>query len=407
MGWLLLGLALGAAGAWLARGRELRAALSAADARRAGEQAALQSSYMALARATLDDYRARTQGDLERRQLAVKEVVTPVRESLGRLDDRLAELERARVGAYAELREQVRALADGQTLLRREATNLARALRAPAVRGRWGELQLRRVVEMAGMEARCDFVEQETLAGEAGPRRPDLVVKLPGGRQVVVDAKAPLAAYLDAADAPTEEIRQARLKDHARAVRDHMASLARKAYWEDLQPSPEFTVMFLPGESFFSAALEQDPDLIEVGLAHNVILATPTTLVALLRAVAYGWRQDAAAENVREVSELGRELHERLCGLSGHVASLGQELAGAVEAYNRAVGAFESRVLVSARRLGELGAARVGHELEAVEPLEAWPRRVELPPAPAAGREAAGAPGEASPLAPEQPAQPT
>jgi DNA recombination protein RmuC len=377
MGRLLLGLALGAACAWFVRGREVRAALSAAEARRTGEQAALQGSFMSLARGALDEYRLRSEGDTERGHVALSAAVSPVRDTLVRLEGRLAELERARVGAYTELREQVRALSDGQALLRREAANLSRALRAPAVRGRWGEMQLRRVVEMAGMQERCDFVEQLSVEGEAGRLRPDMVVKLPGGKQVVVDAKAPLAAYLDAADAPTDELRRSLLKDHARAVRDHMAALSRKAYWEDLAPAPEFVVMFLPGESFFSAALEQDPDLIETGIAQNVILATPTTLVALLRAVAYGWRQERVAENAQAVSELGRELHERLCSLGGHVSTLGHELQGAVDAFNRAVGALESRVLVSARRFRDLGATRLGLDLAELAPLQVSPRSLE------------------------------
>ncbi len=372
--WLLLGLLLGATGAWFARGRELRAALDAASARRTGEQATMESSFLQLARSALDEQRARAEGDLDRRQASVAEVVGPVRDSLSRLEGRLGELERARIGAYSELREQVRALGEAQGQLRSEAANLVKALRAPQVRGRWGELQLRRVVELAGMQDRCDFVEQPVLQRADGRSRPDLVVKLPGGRQVVVDAKAPLAAYLDALEAGSEDVRRARLADHARQIREHVFALSRKAYWEGLDPAPEFVILFLPGESFFSAALEADPGLIEAGASRDVVLATPTTLIALLRAVAYGWRQEAVAENAREVSALGRELHDRLGTLSGHVSRLGKQLGGAVEAYNRAVGALESRVLVSARRFSTLGASRPETEIPVVEALEIAPR---------------------------------
>ncbi|HTP24671.1 MAG TPA: DNA recombination protein RmuC [Anaeromyxobacteraceae bacterium] len=379
MSWFLLGLALGAAAAWVARGRELRAALASADMKRASDQALLERSLRELAAAALDEQRLRTEGELHRHRAAVSLVVAPVRESMDRLDSRLSELERARVGAYAELREQVRALSEAQAQLRREATHLAQALRAPTVRGRWGELQLRRVVEMAGMVDRCDFVEQATIDVEGERLRPDLVVKLPGGKQIAIDAKAPLAAYLEAVEAPTEEIRRARLRDHARCVREHVLALSRKAYWEGLAPAPEFVVLFLPGESFFSAALEEDPALIEAGAAKNVVLATPTTLIALLRTVAHGWQQQAIAENARAVCALGRELHERLGTLGTHFAKLGRELASAVDAYNRAIGALESRVLVSARRFRELGAAKQGVDLEPLEPLQKVPGVAQSP----------------------------
>ena len=377
MAWLLLGLALGALGAWFARGRELRAALSAADARRESERAALERSFLQLAREALGEQSVRAETDLERRAAAVSSLVLPVRDSLDRLEARIGELERVRAGAYAELREQVRALNAAQGELRGEAAKLVTALRAPSVRGRWGELQLRRVVELAGMQRHCDFAEQVSVGTDAGRLRPDLIVKLPGGKQVVVDAKAPLAAYLDALDAPDDDSRRARLADHARQVRAHVAALSRKGYWDAIQPAPEFVVLFLPGESFFSAALEHDPGLLEAGIASNVVLATPTTLIALLRSVAYGWRQEAVAENARAVAGLGRELHDRLATLGGHFSTLGRRLSGAVEAYNRAVGALESRVLVSARRFRDLGAARSDAELPLVEPIEQEPRALD------------------------------
>jgi DNA recombination protein RmuC len=329
--WVLLGLAIGAAAAWLLR-------------------------------------------DLSRRQAAVADLVAPVRDGLARLDARLLELDRARSASQGELREQVRALGEAHAQLRDEAARLGQALRNPVARGRWGEVQLRRVVELAGMSAHCDFAEQVTSPD--GRLRPDLVVRLPGGRQVVVDAKAPLAAYLEATDACDEAARRAKLAEHARRVREHVVALSRKAYWEQFRPAPEFVVLFLPGESFFAAALEQDPALLEAGAERNVVLATPTTLIALLRAVASGWRQEAIAENARQVSELGRELHHRLATTGEHLARMGRALGQAVEAYNRGIGTLESRVLVSARRLAELGAA-TGEPLAPLEPVEASPRELQ------------------------------
>jgi DNA recombination protein RmuC len=322
--------------------------------------------------------------DLARRQSAVAELVRPVHDGLARLDARLGDLERARAASQGELREQVRALGEAQAQLRLETARLSQALRNPAARGRWGEVQLRRVVELAGMSAHCDFAEQATSAD--GRQRPDLVVRLPGGRQVVVDAKAPLSAYLDAMHAADETTRRARLADHARSVRGHVAALSRKAYWEQFRPAPELVVLFLPGESFFAAALDEDPSLLEAAAERNVVLATPATLIALLRAIAYGWRQEAVAENARQVSELGRELHRRLATASEHLARMGRALGQAVDAYNRGVGAIESRVLVAARRFEELGAAPEG-TLPRLEPLETAPRVAETAPSSAAAEQ--------------------
>ena len=334
-------------------------------------------SFLQLARASLEKYQESARGELEKRQLAIQELVAPVKESLQKFDVKLGDLEKGRVEAYATLSQQVRSLAETQRELKTEAASLVKALRAPQVRGRWGEVQLRRVVELAGMVNYCDFTEQESVSTEQGRLRPDLVVHLPGGKSVVVDAKAPLSAYLDAVEAQDETLRRQKLADHARQVRDHVAALSRKAYWDQFQPTPEFVVLFLPGETFYSAALEQDPSLLEAGASKNVVIATPTTLIALLKAVAYGWKQETVAENAREVSDLGRELHKRLSDMGGHLARVGRALGASVEAYNAAVGSIESRVLVSARRFKDLAAAGEGEVIEPIEPVEHVPRRLQ------------------------------
>jgi DNA recombination protein RmuC len=286
-----------------------------------------------------------------------------------------SDLEKARVAAYADLNTQLKGLVETHLpRLHAETASLVKALRQPTVRGRWGEMQLKRVVEMAGMLDHCDFFEQESRSTEDGRLRPDLLVRLPGGKTIVVDAKAPLAAYLSAAEAQDEAAQATFLAEHARQVRDHMAALGRKAYWEQFDPSPEFVVLFLPGEMFFSAALQQDPALIEFGVNEKVIPATPTTLIALLRAVAYGWRQEALAKNAQEVADLGRQLYERIATLAGHWTDVGDRLGKAVDAYNKSVTTLESRVLVSARRLRDLKAGSETVDIEAIEPVERVPR---------------------------------
>ena len=331
-------------------------------------------SFLDLAAQTLGKFQQGAQGDLEKRQQAIQELVGPVKVSLEKLDGRIQDIEKVREGAYQALTTQVRSLAEGQGDLRRETSNLVRALRQPMARGRWGELQLRRVVEMAGMLEHCDFIEQASAVGEDGILRPDLVVRLPGGRNIVVDATTPLTAYHDAIETEQDELRKQKLVEHARQVRDHMTKLGRKSYQEQFEPPPELVVMFLPGEMFFSAALEQDPELIEFGVGEKVIPATPTTLIAMLRAIAYGWKQEALARNAQEISELGRELHERISVMAGHWAKVGKNLGDAVGAYNKAVASLESRVLVSARRFKELKAVPDGREIEEIDQVEVLPR---------------------------------
>src|SRR5579863_483345 len=330
-------------------------------------------SFLVLARESLERFQTEARGDLEARQRAVADMVAPVRESLNKVDAQIQQMEVARGGAYSELRAQVQSLITTQKDLQSETGNLVRALRTPNVRGRWGEIQLRRVVEIAGMLSYCDFAEQETVTTETGRLRPDLVVKLPGGKQVVVDAKTPLQAFLEAFETTDEEARRVCLATHARQVRDHMNTLSGKKYWEQFEATPEFGVMFLPGETFFSAALEQDSSLIEHGVLNRVIPASPTTLIALLKAVAYGWNQEKLARNAQQISNLGKELHDRLRRLAGHITGVGANLDRAVEAYNQAVGSLENRVLVSARKFAELGAS-VAEDIPELEPIETTAR---------------------------------
>ncbi len=315
-------------------------------------------------------FRAMSDEALERNRLAVADTVAPVRASLEKVDAKIQELEKARAGAYAALHEQVRGLLDTQAQLRGETARLVTALRTPTVRGHWGEMQLRRVVEMAGMLDHCDFYTQTTVNGDEGRLRPDLLVRLPAGKIVVVDAKTPLEAYLRAIECADEHDRRARLADHARQVRAHLAALGRKSYWEQFDQTPEFAVMFLPGECFFSAALESDPSLLEFGAGQNVILATPSTLIALLRAVAYGWRQEKLAQHAADISALGKELFKRLSDMGDHWNKVGRGLERAVEAYNSATGSLESRVMVSARRFSELKTAPLGVEIAELEPVQ-------------------------------------
>ncbi|HJS76169.1 MAG TPA: DNA recombination protein RmuC [Burkholderiales bacterium] len=300
--------------------------------------------------------------------------VAPIKEALGKFDSKIQALEVAREGAYQGLLQQVSQLLDTGRQLRSETTSLAQALRSPVVRGQWGEIQLRRVVEMAGMLSYCDFIEQETLRTETGLLRPDLVVKLPAGKTIVVDAKAPVTSYLDAMALEDDGARRAKLQAFAKLVRDRVTELGRKSYWDQFDHTPELVVLFLPGDHFYSAALQEDPSLIEFGVEQKVLIATPVNLIGLLRAVAYGWRQEAIALNAREISDLGAELYKRISDLGGHWMDLGKNLARTVDAFNSAVGSLESRVLVSARRFKELGATPSALEIEVLERVEKSPR---------------------------------
>lgn len=400
---LTVGLGLGAAFAWLAMRTRLARLEERAEAERRSSADKLEllghaetrlreafgalsaealrqnnQSFLHLAQTKLGEFQQGASSDLEKRQHAVNALVRPIQDALARVDGRIEEVERARLSSYAGLVEQVKAMALAQQALHAETGNLVKALRAPHVRGRWGEIQLRRVVEMAGMLDHCDFLEQVSVEGENGRLRPDLIVTLPGGKTVVVDAKAPLAAYLDAVDGALDDVARERLlRDHARQVRDHIVSLGSKGYWNQFHPAPDFVVMFLPGETFFSAACQFDPSLIEFGVAQQVIPASPTTLISLLRSIAYGWRQDQIARHAQEISELGRQLYDRLGTMAGHFEDVRRALDRAVESYNSAVGSLEGRVLVSARRFKELGV--VADDLPQVGAVERVARGPQAP----------------------------
>jgi len=353
------------------------------DAFKALASDALQSSsrsFLELAKATLEKFQEAAKGDLEKRQQAIGELVKPVKESLEKVDAKIQELEKARVGAYEALRQQVGALLESQRMLQAETARLVQALRKPQVRGRWGEIQLQRVVELAGMQEHCDFFQQQSTDSEDGRLRPDLLVRLPGGKTIVVDAKVPLTAYLEAVEADDELQRAEHLRAHAQQVRNHIDALGRKSYFDQFDHSPEFVVLFLPGEVFFSAAVAQDPGLIEWATERRVIPASPTTLIALLKAVAYGWQQQQLAENAAAIQQLGQELHKRIADMAEHWTKLGDALRKATEAYNKAVGTLETRVLVSARRFAELGVP-TGKDKEIASALDVdvTPRLLQAP----------------------------
>ncbi len=334
--------------------------------------------FMQIAKNALESFHINAKGDLDLRQKSINDLVKPLKDSLEKVDSKLQELEITRTKAYSNLDHQLKALATTQAHLDIQTSNLVKALSTPTVRGRWGEIQLKRVVEICGMVEKCDFVVQESIHTESGRLRPDMVIKLPNNKEIVVDSKVPLKAYLEAIEASDDSVKQERLKEHAKQVRTHLSQLGNKAYWNQFKHTPEFVVLFLPGESFFSSALEQDPNLIEFGVNQNVILATPTTLISLLRAVAIGWRENTIAANTQQIRDLGQELYKRMSLFVTYFSEIKRHLDNTIEAHNKAVGSLEGRVLVSVRRFKELGAS-TGDEIGLLNSIDKSARVIHAP----------------------------
>lgn len=335
-------------------------------------------TFLDLAKTSLDKYQDGAKTDLENRQKAIDASLLPLKEAMKQLEGHQRELEKKREGAYAALSKQLEGMVDSERELRRETAHLVQALRQPQIRGSWGQVHLRRVVELAGLMNHCDFYEQKTLEADGKIFRPDLVVRLPGQRQIAVDAKTPLEAYLDASDAGDDNLRKKKLQDHAASLRKHMKDLSNKEYWKQFDPAPEYVILFLPAEAFFSAALQADPSLIETGADQNVIVATPTTLIAILRAVAHGWKQESLSKSAREIARLGQELYDRIGVVCEHWNKVGKNLNSATEAYNSSVASMEARVFPTARKLKESGSLL--KELPEVQPIERIARSLETLP---------------------------
>jgi len=384
--WLLIGVFVGAGVTALVMRERIHALRTGqaqmSDSFKALSAEALQATVSQLTelnKSQLSATNAESRGDLEKRAQAVEQLVGPLREQLGRVDQQLLALNRERHETRGRLENQLRTLTETQERLRTQTGALVTALRRPNARGQWGQMQLRKVVELAGMVRHCDFTEQASFSdGDGGSLRPDMVVNLPGGKHVVVDAKAPLQGILDAYEAPDEDARAAHLRDHARLLRKHVKQLSDKSYWSGLEGAPDFVVLFLPGEHLYAAALEADPTLIEDAMARRVLIATPTTLLALLHSVGYGWQQERVAESAQAISDIGRDLHGRLIKLSTLIATLGKRLNSTVVAYNETVGSYEARVLPGARRFAEHGAIAEGRELPEIEQITTSARTVHV-----------------------------
>jgi DNA recombination protein RmuC len=367
---------------------ERRAALERAEAQLGSTfsdlaRQSLQSNsetFLTLAKEHLGRHEQKAQGDLEARKTAIENLLQPVADALQKTEKQIQQIEKDRHQAYGSIREQLSAMGEAQVALQTETRNLVNALRRPEVRGQWGELTLRRLAELAGMVEYCDFYEQEQTETAEGRRRPDMVIRMPNGRELIVDVKTPLDAYLTAVEAPDEKQRQAALKRHADNVRNRVRELALKSYWSQFDKSPEFVILFIPGDQFLSAAMKEHPGLLEEALAQKVILSTPTSLVALLKAVAYGWRQVALEENAKKIQALGEELHQRLVAFTGHLSKLGRQLGSSVDAYNSAVGSLERSVLPGARKFLEMGVSS-RKEIDELNPIETSPRHLETQPA--------------------------